>query len=217
MSRKSALFISFVGVALVEFALVGCAFGRTIAKGDKYVTCGSLVKLQHQPTRYRLHSHQITYGTGSRQQSVMSFPDGTDTNSYWRVWGPECGTAKRLTNGDLVTLQHVNTKNFLHSHRHQSPLSNQQEVSCYEGGNGGDMWVLNLEGSNFKHWIRGTPVRFLHQDTHKYLSSSRAFRFNDAAVSGQLEVACAANRSPDSLWTAQEGVYIPWEQPDTVE
>lgn len=38
------------------------------------VTCGSIIKLKHKNTKTRLHSHEVTYGTGSGQQSVTGFP-----------------------------------------------------------------------------------------------------------------------------------------------
>lgn len=60
--------------------------------GCAQVTCGSVVKLLHVGTQYRLHSHEIPYGSGSGQQSVTSFPRGDDANSYWIVRGTEVGT-----------------------------------------------------------------------------------------------------------------------------
>lgn len=38
------------------------------------VTCGSVIKLTHTQSGFKLHSHEIPYGTGSRQQSVTAFP-----------------------------------------------------------------------------------------------------------------------------------------------
>jgi dolichyl-phosphate-mannose--protein O-mannosyl transferase len=32
------------------------------------VTCGSYVKLTHEPTQFKLHSHKINYASGSEQQ-----------------------------------------------------------------------------------------------------------------------------------------------------
>lgn len=44
--------------------------------------------------------------------------------------------------GSTVRFQHLNTRLFLHSHHFRSPLSGNQEVSCfgdgYEGDEGGD-------------------------------------------------------------------------------
>lgn len=55
------------------------------------MTCGSVIKVQHSATGALLHSHDITYGSGSGQQSVTGFAGGDDANSYWIVRGPEVG------------------------------------------------------------------------------------------------------------------------------
>lgn len=47
------------------------------------VTYGSTVKLMHEKTKVRLHSHDVAYGSGSGQQSVTGFPEIDDSNSYW--------------------------------------------------------------------------------------------------------------------------------------
>jgi len=52
-----------------------------------YVTCGSLVKLKHTATGFRLHSHQVSYGSGSGQQSVTTISSSDDNNSLWVVRG----------------------------------------------------------------------------------------------------------------------------------
>ena len=40
--------------------------------------------------------------------------------------------------GSVVRLQHLQTRLFLHSHKFTSPLSGNQEVSCFGDGNTGD-------------------------------------------------------------------------------
>ena len=37
----------------------------------------------HERTKYRLHSHDVPYGSGSGQQSVTGFGGVQDANSYW--------------------------------------------------------------------------------------------------------------------------------------
>jgi len=44
------------------------------------VTFGSAIKLQHRPSGFRLHSHQIKWGSGSGQQSVTGF-EGSATRT----------------------------------------------------------------------------------------------------------------------------------------
>ena len=53
------------------------------------VTCGSVIKLQHANTGVHLHSHEISYGSGSGQQSVTGYTGGDDANDYWAVRGVE--------------------------------------------------------------------------------------------------------------------------------
>ena len=53
------------------------------------VTCGSVIKLQHASTGVNLHSHEISYGSGSGQQSVTGYTGGDDANDYWAVKGVE--------------------------------------------------------------------------------------------------------------------------------
>lgn len=61
------------------------------AASSKYVTCGSVLKLQNVDYRVRLHSHDVKYGTGSGQQSVTGTDIQEDVNSHWAIWivGPK--------------------------------------------------------------------------------------------------------------------------------
>jgi hypothetical protein len=53
-----------------------------------YVTCGSLVKLKHVTSEARLHSHNVNYMTGSRQQSVTGLKSAADPSSFWTIREP---------------------------------------------------------------------------------------------------------------------------------
>lgn len=50
-----------------------------------YVTFGSLIKLRHKSLGCRLHSHEVAYGSGSKQQSVTCVDMGDDPNSFWII------------------------------------------------------------------------------------------------------------------------------------
>ena len=50
-----------------------------------YVTCMSSVKLRHKVLDVRLHSADIAYGSGSKQQAVTGNPEKGDPGSYWQV------------------------------------------------------------------------------------------------------------------------------------
>jgi hypothetical protein len=193
-----------------------CVFiSATLCAADDeegFVTCGSAIKLQHVASRFRLHSHEVAYGSGSGQQSVTGFADGDDSNSLWTVRPPlggTCAQGSKITDGQLVRLQHVGTGRWLHSHNHRSPLSNQQEVSCYgENGasNTNDNWrVQTKDGAPV--WERDTVVNFQHADTGVYLViTGRQF---PRPIEGQREVAGAPRRGGDADFLAAEGVYFP--------
>jgi len=176
------------------------------------VTCGSAIKLQHAQTKYRLHSHEIAYGSGSGQQSVTGFPDGDDVNSLWTILCT-AQQGSKIPTGTLIRLQHLETKRFLHSHNHRSPLSGQQEVSCYGDGagasNSNDVWRVEADDV----WETDERVSFVHVDTNVYLSShAKAF---PRPIAGQHEVFGGRARDRTAEWVAAEGVYF--GQPGSTE
>eukprot|EP00727_Mastigamoeba_balamuthi_P000213 m51a1_g10189 hypothetical protein (212) ;mRNA; f:5308-6528 len=176
------------------------------------VTCGSLVKLRHVATGFRLHSHKVTYGSGSGQQSVTGFPEYDDTNSFWLIRGKtetSCPQGRRLSHGDEVRLLHQNTLLNLHSHLHQSPLTRNQEVSCFgENGSGdtGDFWAV--ETADKGPWKRGQTIRLRHVDTGKYLAAMPHAKFNNP-IPGQLEVCAISSADANTAWATEEGYYFP--------
>ncbi|TVU42360.1 hypothetical protein EJB05_08762, partial [Eragrostis curvula] len=96
------------------------------------ITYGSAIKLMHERTKFRLHSHDVPYGSGSGQQSVTGFPNVDDANSYWIV-RPQLDSSEKqgdpITHGTIVRLQHMRTRKWLHSHLHASPITGNLEVS----------------------------------------------------------------------------------------
>ena len=52
--------------------------------------------------------------------------------------------------GSVIRLQHLQTRLFLHSHNFVSPLSGNQEVSCFGDGSQGDRGVFCVQCSEFK-------------------------------------------------------------------
>eukprot|EP01103_Thecamoeba_quadrilineata_P006449 TRINITY_DN16179_c0_g1_i1.p1 TRINITY_DN16179_c0_g1~~TRINITY_DN16179_c0_g1_i1.p1 ORF type:complete len:207 (+),score=20.03 TRINITY_DN16179_c0_g1_i1:16-636(+) len=175
-----------------------------------YVTCGSIVKLRHIPTNFRLHSHEVKYGSGSGQQSVTGFPDHDDTNSYWLIKaqdGHTCSQGQVVRNQDVIRLQHLNTRRLLHSHLIASPLSHTQEVSCY-GDNGegdqGDNWIVETKADL---WGRKSPVKFRHQQTGSYLTADPNHKYGNP-IPNQLEISARSSSSANSQWVTEEGVYF---------
>lgn len=181
-------------------------------KGGVEVTYGSVIKLMHDKTKFRLHSHDVPYGSGSGQQSVTGFPNVDDANSYWIV-KPEPDTSARqgdtIQSGTIIRLQHMRTRKWLHSHLHASPISGNMEVSCFGGENHsdtGDYWRLEIEGSG-KTWKQDQKIRLKHVDTGGYLHSHNK-KYNRIA-GGQQEVCGVKDKRADNIWLAAEGVYFP--------
>jgi len=186
-----------------------------------WLTFGSAVRLVHRSSRYHLHSHGINYGSGSGQQSVTAVTQDDDTNSLWQLKEAYSHTPIALGTpvkcGDVVRLQHVLTRRYLHSHLHTSPLSNRQEVSAYGEGShsdSGDIWKIECSGESFE-WDRipvGTSlsagssnpavISFLHLDTNKRLYTRKSDEFNQqncrgCPIVGQLEVSAATAAATD--------------------
>jgi dolichyl-phosphate-mannose--protein O-mannosyl transferase len=108
----------------------GAAAASPAAEGVE-VAYGSTIKLMHEKTKHRLHSHDVPYGSGSGQQSVTGFPEVDDSNSYWIVRPSPDSSAKQgdaIETGSIIRLQHMRTRKWLHSHLHASPLSGNLEV-----------------------------------------------------------------------------------------
>ncbi|KAL0741132.1 hypothetical protein Bca4012_082645 [Brassica carinata] len=176
------------------------------------ITFGSAIKLMHEKTKFRLHSHDVPYGSGSGQQSVTGFPGVTDSNSYWIVKPVPGTTAKQgdaIKNGAAVRLQHMKTRKWLHSHLHASPISGNLEVSCFgddSNSDTGDHWKLTIEGSG-KTWKQDQRVRLQHIDTSGYLHSHD--KKYQRIAGGQQEVCGIREKRADNVWLAAEGVYLP--------
>eukprot|EP01133_Synstelium_polycarpum_P014573 gene14573-17227_t len=199
------LLISTIGLVLADYE----------DKPISEVTYGSIIKLAHLSSKFRLHSHKVSYGSGgggSGQQSVTGFPDNDDSNSFWVVkaaHGTQLPQGTLVKKGDLIRLTHLNTKKNLHSHLSVSPLTKNNEVSCF-GDNGegdsGDNWkVETIDGSDV--WMRGAPVRFYHIDTKAYLHGSPNAKYQHP-IPGQIEVSGYSKKENDNRWQTEEGIYF---------
>jgi len=167
------------------------------------------MKLANLESNARLHSHDVKYGSGSGQQSVTGAKFADDVNSYWLVkgaHGKQCPRGTPVACGSTVRFQHLNTRLFLHSHHFRSPLSGNQEVSCfgdgYEGDEG-DNWIIECDGDS---WRRDDSVRIKHVATNMYLHV--AGQTYGRPIAGQYEVSATAAKSRGNLWQAMEGVYM---------
>jgi dolichyl-phosphate-mannose--protein O-mannosyl transferase len=209
---------SFFGLAVFLFLTLDSDYISSPVSAAKSegveITYGSTIKLMHEKTKFRLHSHDVPYGSGSGQQSVTGFPEVDDANSYWVVRPVLDSTAKqgdKITSGTVIRLQHLKTRKWLHSHLHASPLTSNLEVSCFGSdteSDTGDYWRLEIEGSG-KTWRQDQRVRLQHIDTNGYLHSHNK-KYN--RLGGQQEVCGVREKRADNIWLATEGIYFPVTQ-----
>lgn len=93
---------------------------------------------------------------------------GQDDNDWWIVAGPHNGgTPARGTpvaDGETIRLVHRATGLRLHSHNIPSPVSCQQEVSAFGGGDANDDWRVRYQQP-------GGTMRLVHVNTRNPLHS----------------------------------------------
>ncbi|THG12004.1 hypothetical protein TEA_011510 [Camellia sinensis var. sinensis] len=140
--QQNCFFILLLLMALSCFALAVFIFlgfdfnsashssASAAASEGVEITYGTVLKLMHEKTKVRLHSHEVPYGSGSGQQSVTGFPVVDDSNSYWIVRPQPETSAKQgdvIKSGTIIRLQHMRTQRWLHSHLYASPISGNLE------------------------------------------------------------------------------------------
>ncbi|KAE9553355.1 hypothetical protein FO519_003418 [Halicephalobus sp. NKZ332] len=178
--------------------------------GDEPITCGSVIKLMNVQSKIRLHSHDIKYGSGSRQQSVTGMPNPDDVNSHWQILGANkesCARGTPVKCGDTIRFLHLKTKCLLHSHDFPAPLtSNNQEVSCFGSdgeGDRGDNWKVICSN---EIWTEDEDIKLKHIDTGKYLSTSG--QQYGRPITNQFEVVALTSPSNNAMWRSAEGVIM---------
>jgi len=162
------------------------------ALGKFAITSGSKIRLFHYLTGLCLHSHAIKLVTGSQQQEVTCYCY-RDDNDWFYVRTEEGGA---INNENVITLEHMITGNYLHSHSgFKSATTGQQEVTCYTHRDSNDLWILlNLE--DHKVWRVGDKVRLIHKNTGHALHSHHY----QVEPTKQQEVTCYEARDDNDLW-----------------
>jgi len=186
---------------------LGVFAARVAATVPKY---RDTIKLRHVLTGRTLHSHPFNYGhPGTSGQQQVTGYDVLDDNDLWIIKAehgqPEdLKSHEPILNGDIIRLQHVLTGRNLHSHPgFPSPVTGQQEVTCY-GDNGlgdtNDNWRVEIEGVEPGGiWKYPQRLRLIHVNTGYALHSHAGYSHPEWTL-GQQEVTCYSGRSDDDWW-----------------
>jgi dolichyl-phosphate-mannose--protein O-mannosyl transferase len=186
---------------------------RILSPEFRNVTYYSTVRLCHAATGFYLHSHPVMYGGGSGQQSITGFKDADDPNDDFSVLA---GFGKSpvfrggvIPCGSVIQLFHTSSRKYLHSHlQFESPLSKRQEVSCFDGENEENNWIVDCAAGGF--WTRDQPIKLKHSITSKYLTMVKSNVYNNL-IQGQLEVYCdklaTSSAQSSQNWVSSEGIY----------
>ncbi|KAJ6246101.1 dolichyl-phosphate-mannose--protein mannosyltransferase [Anaeramoeba flamelloides] len=160
------------------------------------------VKIKHIATGKHLHSHNFKSKTGSHQQEITCY-GRFDNNDWFEFKGKHesnerynCKKGKKIKNGKVIRLEHVETGKNLHSHSgHRSQSSKQQEVTGFgtDGiGDGNDNWKIEFDG---KKLTVGLKFKLVHVNTNHRLHSH-----NGHKTGNQQEVTCFAGSDDNDYW-----------------
>lgn len=201
------------------------------------VAFGSRVSIRHHNTHGGyLHSHNLMYPTGSKQQQITLYPH-KDENNVWLIenqtqpidtnGAPINGSyawssldPTWIRDGDTIKLYHESTNRRLHSHDVRPPVTEadwQNEVSAYgyEGfeGDANDLFRVEIvkkmsDGEEAKNRLRTIQTKFklVHIMTGCVLFSHKV-KLPEWA-SEQQEVTCAKGGTlPNSIWYVEQNEH----------
>ncbi|CAB9526014.1 Stromal cell-derived factor 2-like protein 1 [Seminavis robusta] len=222
------------------FVLVAAALHRCAADDSDTpaVTCGSAIKITHVKSgagKYLLFDSEGKNRQGGSGQHLATWlrDDPSNNRAMWWIRPAHHGVddteyptggdaskhrtchraAEEVKCGDTIRLTNMATRRQLHSHQVKSPLSNQQEVSVYEGQDFGDDWVVEcVESSGV--WRRGETVRLKHVQTGGYLGASPEAEFNERTcgrncpLMHHLESFTRGGKDHLSEIRAEQGIYL---------
>lgn len=143
----------------------------------------SVIRLRHSAGKY-LASVACNYAhDGGSGQQVVGCVDAPDHSTLWLVRS-EHGTdyevrSENLPDKAIIRLEHIQTHKNLHSHGNRSPVTGQQEVTCFgEGGLGdfNDDWIISTRDQS-GYLTTGKAVRIQHLQTSHWLHSHSGNNF----------------------------------------
>jgi len=167
--------------------------------GQTPLLFGAVVSLKHVATSHYLHSHILKYthfGTSGQQQ--VTALNGFSNDDEWVINEAQgYPSSGRVQNGSIITLKHVTTSANLHSHpSHKSPVSTQQEITCFTGNDDNDYWKVEALSNVVSP---GSQIRLIHLNTNAALHS-HPLQFEVSSNNFQQEVTAFNGRDENDFW-----------------
>jgi len=188
------------------------------ASMPREVAYGAIVSIKnHRTGGGYLHSHYHLYpeGVGARQQQITTYTHKDDNNKWLiKKYNTEdvSDQVEILKSGDLVRLEHVQTRRNLHSHKEPAPITKKHyQVTGYgENGTGdaNDVWRVIAVGCEDGTEITAVSakIKFIH-----YLQSCVLTTTGKQLPKWgyeQQEVSCNPNlRDANGVWNVEENVF----------
>lgn len=175
------------------------------SRSSFFVQYYTMIKLQHDNTKFYLSTTPLRYINGSHQNIVFGTKKGILAETFWTVYPLEnqtdiqqgepiqCGTTLRLKNSAYQM--------FLHSHAIEGPFNKGQEVSAFAQGDNGDLWTVECDDM----WTAATPVYLKHFETEKYLSATNNIYPPDMLEGYEVY---AEDTTTNNGWYIQGGIFI---------
>eukprot|EP00092_Neocalanus_flemingeri_P019544 GFUD01021174.1.p1 GENE.GFUD01021174.1~~GFUD01021174.1.p1 ORF type:complete len:722 (+),score=149.03 GFUD01021174.1:268-2433(+) len=193
------------------------------ASMPKEVAYGALVTLKnHRTGGGYLHSHFHLYpeGVGSKQQQVTTYAHKDENNFFvMKKWNEEPpnntdidAVVDLVKNGDLVRLEHLQSKRNIHSHNQPAPVSKRHfQVTGYgENGTGdaNDVWRLEVIGGKEGEVVNTvtSKLKFHHYFVKCVLTCSTKNLPKWGFEQG--EVSCnPTTRDPNAMWNVEDNLF----------
>jgi hypothetical protein len=162
-----------------------------------------LIKLKHMQTGRVLCSRNANYVGGTKQQVIYASGSRDDQEFFEVV--PNDAVSGPVIFGSTIRLKHCKTGRYLHSHTHDtSPVTKQQEVTCYWLRDQNDYWVIIspygqqgiVTGDSAVHLVHSSTGRKLHSHNHSYK--------NGFLSSSEQEVTCYGGNDNNDDWRLME-------------
>lgn len=187
------------------------------ASMPRQVAYGAIVTLKnHRTGGGYLHSHYHLYpeGVGARQQQITTYTHKDDNNKWVikKYNTEDVDGIDIVKSGDLVRLEHVQTRRNVHSHKESAPVTKKHyQVTGYgENGTGdaNDIWRVTLIGANDGAELTAVSgkLKLVHYLQSCILTTSG----KQLPKWGyeQQEVSCNPNlRDSNGVWNVEENIF----------